>query len=142
MFNISKVNEEYHTFLNRIFISTFPFYCEFFYFLLWFRFYILIFSSLNCPYEYLKSEPYISAPLLSALNSAQEKTNRISNAVFHKPNTGIESRSFYTNSDQFENSLRFASLGLAAKNIFQDTIVRRITGFVRLMKLASNIWDS
>lgn len=103
---------------------------------------MFVFSSLICPYEYFKSEPYISAPLLSALNSARDKTNVISNTISHGSNNEIESRSFYSNSDQFDHSLRFASLGLAAKNIFQDMIVRRITGFARLVRLASNIWDS
>lgn len=43
---------------------------------------------------------------------------------------------------ELEHSIRLASLGLAAKNIFQDMVVRRLIGFTRLLKLATNILES
>lgn len=101
------------------------------------------FSSQYCPFDFYKSESYISVPLLSALNSGHLKPG-----VFQPLNSEIESRSLYLNgnpnenSPELESSIRFASLGLAAKNIFQDMVVRRVVGFTRLLKLASNIWDS
>lgn len=112
-------------------------------------FYLNYFFSSYCPFDFFKSDSYISAPLLSALNSGHFKPG-----VFQPPNS-IESRALYINeprsfgndytrenSAELENSIRFASLGLAAKNIFQDMVVRRVVGFTRLLKLASNIWDS
>lgn len=106
----------------------------------------MIFFSSYCPLDFYKSESFISMPLLSALNSGHFKPN-----VFQP--SEIESRSFngarslgydYTrvNSDELEKSIRFASLGYAAKNIFQDMVVRRVMSVARLWKLASNIWDS
>lgn len=89
-------------------------------------------------------------PLLSALNSGNFKPG-----ILSPSNSVIESRSLYLdggrslgneyseeNSAELDKSIRLASLGLAAKNIFQDMVVRRVVGFTRLVKLASNIWDS
>ena len=109
---------------------------------------IMFFSSQSyCPFEFYKSEVFISMPLLSALN--------FKTAILSPPNSVIESRSSYLdgarslgnentkeNSPELDKSIRLASLGLAAKNIFQDMVVRRVVGFTRLVKLASNIWDS
>lgn len=45
-----------------------------------------------------------------------------------------------TTSD-FDNSIRLASLRLAAKNIFKDIVLRPINGFARFFKTAATIWD-
>ncbi|XP_031635874.1 acidic phospholipase A2 PA4 isoform X3 [Contarinia nasturtii] len=108
-------------------------------------------SKSNCSYGFYKSESYISAPLLSALNSGQLKPH-----VYHVSNSEMNARSMYSNAFhspnsrifaketpmELENSIRLASLGLAAKNIFHDMVVRRLIGFTRLLKLATHILES
>lgn len=82
------------------------------------------------------------------------------NSIFNRFNSNIESRSFQKNgltlpsnndftkdnandsSDNLDTTIRFASLGLAVKNIFQDLIVRRFVSFTRLNRMASYIWES
>lgn len=94
-------------------------------------------------------------PLLSALDPS---TKGKADIVYEKSNPEIESRSFlgfngffgpnylfnndYTrenssNTNELDNKIRIASLGLAIRNIFNDIIVRRINGFIRFLKLAT-----
>lgn len=83
------------------------------------------------------------------------------NVTFDHPKSKFEARLFHTNelvhpnklfkneegsindpSNELDSSIRLVSLGLIARHLFEDMIVRRIVGFTRLLKLASNIWDS
>lgn len=141
-----KIGKNFRFFFLK---SLFYLFCLYYYFLL-LLFQQCFFSAQSyCPFEFYKSEAFISMPLLSALNSGHFKT-----AILSPSNSVIESRSLYLdgarslgndyeeNSAEIDKSIRLASLGLAAKNIFQDMVVRRVVGFTRLVKLASNIWDS
>lgn len=140
------------------FWNSFQYFCWFF-FQFCFSFLIFfVFSPKNCQYEFFKTEPFISYPLLSALNAKSLK----SNFIFEHANPEVDSRSFYINgmlrssdlfSDDFtrenskesnndlDHSIRLTSLGLAARNIFNDLIVRRIAGFARLLRLATDIYS-
>lgn len=79
------------------------------------------------------------------------------NVTFDHPKSKFEARLFHTNElvhphklfkneegsiNELDSSIRLVSLGLIARHLFEDMIVRRIVGFTRLLKLASNIWDS
>lgn len=121
-----------------------------------FLFLILFFSS-ECPFTFYKTQPFISQPILSALSANPLN----SNLLFSQLNSDVESRSFHQNdmiystinsdftrdnsnelSEDLDHSIRFASLGLAARHLFEDLIVRRIVSFTRLIKMTSNIWHS
>lgn len=119
----------------------------------------MLFSD-GCPYQYHQSHLYISQPILFALKTGQLKSKLIIGGI----NLDIESRSFEnqkslqpasnslstdftknnTNdfSDELQHSIRFASLSLAAQNIFHDLVVRRIESFMRLIKITKLIWHS
>lgn len=152
MFHSSKVKMDlflcfFFFKFNSVWLIWFPFYFLFCYFIL---FFIFISSKLICPYEFFKSELYISAPILSALNSGPLQSNdpQISNSAIESrsmDSNGIHSSSYdYTRekSIELEHSIRFVSLSLAAKHIFKDMVVRRFVGFIRLVTLASSILDS
>lgn len=110
----------------------------------------------GCPFQYHQSHLYISQPILSAIKAGQLKSKLL---FGNEINLDIESRSFgnqpsnsldtdftknNTNdfSDELQHSIRFASLSLAAQNIFHDLIVRRIESFMRLIKITKLIWHS
>lgn len=128
----------------------------FFVILCYFLFLILFFSS-ECPFTFYKTQPFISQPILSALSANPLN----SNLLFSQLNSDVESRSFHQNDmiystinsdftrdnsnelpEDLDHSIRFASLGLAARHLFEDLIVRRIVSFTRLIKMTSNIWHS
>lgn len=110
-----------------------------------------------CPLEYFKTEPFISLPLLLALDSAQVKAD----FVFEEADSDVAQRSFYLDgflkqsrlfnndftreasnaSTKLDNDIRLASLGFAARSIFKDVVIRPFTGFARFFQLATNIWD-
>lgn len=137
------------------FVRFFLFYFIWVFIIILFLFFI---SSQNCPYAFYKTEPFISFPILSALNPKALRAN----VILEKTNPELESRSFYINgflrpsdsfnddftrenanesNHKFDESIRFTSLGLAVRNIFNDMIVRRIAGFARLLRLASDIYS-
>lgn len=123
---------------------------------LFFLFFFWSILSDKCTYEFYKTQPFISLPILAALNMDGLEPN----SIFNRFNSNIESRSFQKNgltlpsnndftkenandsSDNLDTTIRFASLGLAVKNIFQDLIVRRFVSFTRLNRMASYIWES
>lgn len=118
-----------------------------------FLFLIFFFLSDKCPYAFYKTQPYISLPIIAALKLK-------SKFLFNRFNSHIESRAFQTNDlarssetdftqnntneipNELDHTIRFASLGLAVKNIFHDLIVRRILSFARLIQMTSFIWES
>lgn len=133
----------------------------FFQYLCYFYFGIKFLCSGECPYQYHQSHLYISQPILSVLKAVQMK----SALIFGGINFEIESRSFENQrssqqspshslntdftgnntkdfSNELQHSIRFASLSLAAQNIFHDLIVRRIASFMRLIKITTTIWDN
>lgn len=109
-----------------------------------------------CPFDFYKTEPYISLPLLSALSASQLNAG----IVLGNTNAVIGSRSFHGYGDyvgpkrSFDNDftrddpndidgkVRIASLALAVRTIFNDVIVRRFVGFVRFVHLSTAIWKS
>lgn len=121
--------------------------------------FFLWFGSLEyfCPFGYFKTEPYISLPLLKALDKAKINAD----FVFEQTDRHDQSRSFYFdgflqpshlfNNDftrensnatsKLDNDIRLASLGFVAQNILKDVVVRPFNKFVRFFQLTSNIWD-
>lgn len=43
---------------------------------------------------------------------------------------------------EIDSRLRLASIGLVAKNIFKDIVIRPITGFAKLVQAARGVWDT
>lgn len=119
---------------------------------------IFSFQNSKCPFEYYKTEPYISLPLLSILSASQLKAD----LLFGDTSAVIGARSFYAyngvgtkrsfNNDftrdksnetaDADSNLKLASLGLAVWNIFNDLVVRRVVGFLRFIHLSSAIWKA
>lgn len=109
-----------------------------------------------CPFEFYKTEPYFSLPLLSVLHENRIKTD----FMYEQPRSrAIDSRAFHSNSvidsfshdytrdnssssDVLDMNIRLASLPMVARNIINDIFVQRIGAIGRFLKIASNIWDS
>lgn len=115
--------------------------------------------------DFFKSEPYISYPLLSAIRSSPANVllSKLlhfnhGNDWFQPPSYGYDaqSRSSYyfgngghpasasdltTADGTIRANVRLASLGLVAKNIFKDIVIRPIHGFARFVKTAAGVLD-
>lgn len=101
-----------------------------------------------CPFDFYKTEPFISSPLLSVLNSRRINPNvaigqigesrSFSNGIFGSFNTDY-TRDNASISDELDNSIRLASLPMVARNIFNDIFVQRISAFGRFLRLATNV---
>lgn len=137
----------------------------FYYFLLFSFFLIIFLCSDGCPYQFHQSHLYISQPILSILKAAQLKSAFIFGGINfemesrslenkksfqqqqqQQPNHSLNADSTKNNTNYFsaelQNTIRFASLSLAAQNIFHDLIVRRVASFLRLIKITTIIWDN
>lgn len=145
----------YLIFFTSLFVDFF-----FIFFCIFIFLFILDSKSDGCLYQFYQSHLYISQPILSAIKTGHLKTK----LIFAGLNLNIEPRSFEnqravslpsnslntdftknnTNElpDELQHSIRFASLSLAAQNIFHDLIIRRIASFVRLIKMTKLIWTS
>lgn len=124
-----------------------------------------------CQIDTYTSEPYISFPILSALTPSRASTflsNVLSNYKFGNQRNfqghgygqtkalylyGSRHDGNYRSSPRFATvdltsedgqlkpNVRLASLGYAAKNIFQDIVVRPFNGITRLFKTTARAFD-
>lgn len=142
--------------LFSFFFLSFHSYLLFIWILFWNCYSFFFWFSFGCPYEYYQSHLFISQPILAVLNAVQLKSQLIFGGY-----NGVEARSYQnqnplaisTNSfdndftknntivltDQLQHTIRFASLSLAAQNIFHDLVIRRIASFFRLIQITKSI---
>lgn len=110
-----------------------------------------------CPLEYFQTEPFTSFPLLSATNSPVNTFARSNSKRSYEVNelstvNRIDASKNYETYDftiekpngtaEIDSRLRLASIGLLAKNIFKDIVIRPIHGFAKLVQTARGVWDS
>lgn len=111
-----------------------------------------------CPLDFFQTEPYISYPLLSAINSNENTLMRSNNKRSYDVNRvtstvhGFEPAINYDTDDftiekpnvtsEFNNKIRLASLGMVVKSIFKDIVIRPINGFAKLVQTAKGVWES
>lgn len=110
-----------------------------------------------CPLDFFQTEPFISYPLLSAISSRENTFARSNNKRSYEVN-GLNSLNHFDASRDYETNdftiekpngtaeidgrIRLASIGLVAKNIFKDIVIRPIHGFAKLVQTARGVWES
>lgn len=109
-----------------------------------------------CPLEFFATDPFISEPLLTVINkTVNSNTNiqHISSKRSYDVRSAFPSNSIQTNSThdftreakkptEIDNHIKLASIGLIAKNIFKDIVVRPIKGLALLAKTAKTVWET
>lgn len=113
-----------------------------------------------CPLEFYRTEPFISYPLLSAIRKHEFLFARSSGKFLQQNDWNADNRndaiddgsSEYESNDftidksnpmnGIDHRLRLASIGLLAKNLFKDIVIRPISGFAKMVHTAKSVWDS
>lgn len=120
----------------------------------------------RCQLDSYKSEPYLTYPLLSALTPTKPNTllslffqhyKNGNQRTFPALGYGQTHRAFQyygvaagSHSDAIDltasdgslsPNVRLASLGLAAKSIFKDIVIRPLAGITRFFKTTGNVLD-
>lgn len=111
---------------------------------------------MECPLDFFKTEPFISEPLLSAIgnnnNHSRHAIPQPKSAMNLKRSYDVNSASSTTNTHDFTRELvhqtpeldkhiRLASIGLVARNIFKDIVIRPIKGLAKLMLTAGDVLE-
>lgn len=102
--------------------------------------------------EFFQTEPFISYPLLSIVNSRENlsirslQVNGLNTMSRYEASKNYEKYDFTIEKPNgtvdIDSRLRLASIGLVARSIFKDIVLRPIHGFAKLVQTAKGVWES